>query len=87
MVDPHPSKLMIDFLSSMAECQEGKGAPVSRQNKRLAGKAVSDGYGMMLGISGLMLFIINSDGRAVAMPVIKDSLRTAEPGEGDHHGN
>lgn len=54
---------MTQFLRYMAEADDGKGRPYGSQG-RIASKAVSDGYGMILGIPGLMLFIINDDGRS-----------------------
>lgn len=55
---------MRKFLKTAAECRPGKGWPPAKADRRIASKAVEEGYGMMLGITGLMLFIINDAGRA-----------------------
>lgn len=59
---------MAQFLRRASCCEPGTGWPPDIRDRRIAGKAVSDGYGMMMGITGFMLFIISDAGRrAVAL--------------------
>jgi len=57
------SERMLGFLREAAQCEVGKGFPPDPSDRRIASKAVDDGYGTMLGITGFMLFIINELGR------------------------
>ena len=52
------------FLERAARCAVGKGIFLLPKDRRTAGQAVSQGYGMTVGIPGFEVFIIEGEGRS-----------------------
>ena len=56
------SPRMQDFLQRASQAEIGKGIPVRPYDRRIASKAVTDGYGWMIE-APLRIFIIDRSGR------------------------
>jgi len=55
---------MTGFLKWAARCEPGKGLPPKPHDKIIASRAVSAGYGMLMGFGTFMIFVISDEGRA-----------------------